>query len=163
MKVCLTEASKLKCRTIAFPAIGTGRLAYPLDIVASEMLWAVEEFGIQNTESTLKEVLFVLHPDDEHARKVMRFCHCLCCLSTVTGLTPYVKELLGTRQMLGHAKACMILQSNALMNTLLLIEERWPLDIACLLIEILISECLNYGFCEEHTSEDYNMPIFCQF
>ena len=70
MTNCLKKADGLKCRTIAFPAIGTGRLKYPIDIVATEMFWAVHEFGNEHPHTTLKEVQFVLYTDDQAAFKV---------------------------------------------------------------------------------------------
>ena len=73
MTDCLEEADGLKCKTIAFPAVGTGKLQYPIDIVASEMFWAVYEFGKVHQHTTLEGVQFVLYPEDRAAIQVCKF------------------------------------------------------------------------------------------
>lgn len=61
---CLYEANKRKCASVAFPAMGTGKLGYPSDVVANTMYSCVEKFAKKNADSALKEVLFVLYDRD---------------------------------------------------------------------------------------------------
>ncbi|XP_041369508.1 protein mono-ADP-ribosyltransferase PARP14-like [Gigantopelta aegis] len=63
---CMKEASKTKCRSIAFPAMGTGNLGYPRDIVAKCMHDSINEFGNQNRNSSLRDVKIVVY-DKDHA------------------------------------------------------------------------------------------------
>ena len=67
MRQCLEKADKLGCRSIAFPAIGTGRLKYPPEIVASSMFLAITEFSDEFPETSIEEVIFVLFPADIEA------------------------------------------------------------------------------------------------
>ena len=64
---CLDKASKLKCSSIAFPVIGTGRLGYPPDLVASRMFRAVSDFKKKQKKTALTDVGFVVYPEDEEA------------------------------------------------------------------------------------------------
>lgn len=64
VRKCLTEAEKCKMRTIAFPALGTGNLAHPADIVAKQMFDTVEKFASDNLVKSLTEVLFIIYPKD---------------------------------------------------------------------------------------------------
>ena len=65
---CLAEAEKLKCLSIAFPAIGTGNLAYPKQEVAQAMFEAVQQF--EDRQHFLKEVKFVLYHQDKESIQV---------------------------------------------------------------------------------------------
>ncbi|XP_078312815.1 protein mono-ADP-ribosyltransferase PARP14-like [Crassostrea virginica] len=64
LKSCLQESQKQNMETIAFPAIGTGCLAYPRDIVAEEMCNAIVDFSKENSNTSLKKVLFVVYEKD---------------------------------------------------------------------------------------------------
>ncbi|XP_060561348.1 uncharacterized protein LOC132721111 isoform X2 [Ruditapes philippinarum] len=58
---CLKEAESCNCSSIAFPALGTGNLNYPLYEVKAAMFDAVEEFNMSCTGGTsLQDVKFVL-------------------------------------------------------------------------------------------------------
>uniref|UniRef100_A0A8K9XST8 Poly [ADP-ribose] polymerase n=1 Tax=Oncorhynchus mykiss TaxID=8022 RepID=A0A8K9XST8_ONCMY len=50
--------------SVAFPAIGTGNLGFPRDLVASLMLDKVLKFSSKMNPKHLKEVVFILHPSD---------------------------------------------------------------------------------------------------
>ncbi|WAR21737.1 PAR14-like protein, partial [Mya arenaria] len=64
VKKCLQETDKRKLTGVAFPAIGTGNLGYPRDIVADEMFDAVADFANNNPQSTITKVAFILYPKD---------------------------------------------------------------------------------------------------
>ncbi|CAG2248586.1 unnamed protein product [Mytilus edulis] len=61
---CLHTADKKGFRSIAFPAMGTGKLNYPRDLVAKHMYKCVEDFSSKNPKSTITEVFFVLYYKD---------------------------------------------------------------------------------------------------
>ncbi|XP_063432102.1 protein mono-ADP-ribosyltransferase PARP14-like isoform X2 [Mytilus trossulus] len=60
VKTCLIQASKYK--SIVFPALGTGNLRYPRDLIAETMYKCVSQFDQSNT--SLKEVKFLCYDDD---------------------------------------------------------------------------------------------------
>ncbi|CAC5424291.1 Protein mono-ADP-ribosyltransferase PARP15 [Mytilus coruscus] len=66
---CLQEADSNGCRSIALPAMGTGKLGYPRDQVAKHMYSSVEQFASKNPSSNVTEVLFVLYDKDHQTVK----------------------------------------------------------------------------------------------
>uniref|UniRef100_A0A8B8E892 Poly [ADP-ribose] polymerase n=1 Tax=Crassostrea virginica TaxID=6565 RepID=A0A8B8E892_CRAVI len=64
VKSCLQEGHNQNMSTIAFPAMGTGNLGYPRDVVAEEMCTAIVDFSKENTNTCLKKVLFVVYEKD---------------------------------------------------------------------------------------------------
>ncbi|XP_061194415.1 protein mono-ADP-ribosyltransferase PARP14-like isoform X2 [Saccostrea echinata] len=64
LKTCLTEAQKQNMSSIAFPAMGTGNLCYPKDVVAAEMCNSVVNFSKDNPKSCVKAVEFVIYEKD---------------------------------------------------------------------------------------------------
>ncbi|XP_060593079.1 protein mono-ADP-ribosyltransferase PARP14-like isoform X3 [Ruditapes philippinarum] len=64
MKDCMDEAENQGKTSIAFPAIGTGNLGFPRDIVATEMFSAVSKFSNSNPSSSLREVSFIVYQKD---------------------------------------------------------------------------------------------------
>uniref|UniRef100_A0AAV3A3H0 Poly [ADP-ribose] polymerase n=1 Tax=Pyxicephalus adspersus TaxID=30357 RepID=A0AAV3A3H0_PYXAD len=66
---CLTQAEKNQHKSISFPAIGTGNLGFPRDIVAFAMFEEVFQFCETNKVQNLKEVHFILHPSDKDTIK----------------------------------------------------------------------------------------------
>ncbi|KAH3793337.1 hypothetical protein DPMN_146845 [Dreissena polymorpha] len=66
---CLEETQKMGHDGVAVPAIGTGALGYPKDVVATEMLTAVSEFAANNSNSPINRVEFVLFPTDSDTIK----------------------------------------------------------------------------------------------
>ncbi|KAK6311314.1 hypothetical protein J4Q44_G00169780 [Coregonus suidteri] len=64
VKECLGEAEQQGLISMTFPAIGTGNLGFPKDLVASLMLDEVLKFSSKKNPKHLKEVVFILHPGD---------------------------------------------------------------------------------------------------
>ncbi|KAM9709256.1 poly(ADP-ribose) polymerase family member 14-related sequence 1 [Menidia menidia] len=63
-KDCLALAEDTRVASISFPAIGTGNLAFPKDLVASLILDQIFEFSNQRQTNHLKRVDIVLYPGD---------------------------------------------------------------------------------------------------
>ncbi|XP_046562803.1 protein mono-ADP-ribosyltransferase PARP14-like isoform X2 [Haliotis rubra] len=61
---CLKKASDKQYRSIAFPALGTGNLGYPRDVVAKTMMETMEQFGQDNPTTSLQEVKIVVYHKD---------------------------------------------------------------------------------------------------
>ncbi|XP_021355999.1 uncharacterized protein LOC110452051 [Mizuhopecten yessoensis] len=61
---CLTEADKKKYSTISFPALGTGNLGYPRDLVAKTMFDTVNSYFNEGKDSSIETVSFVVYPKD---------------------------------------------------------------------------------------------------
>ncbi|XP_025943186.1 poly [ADP-ribose] polymerase 14-like, partial [Apteryx rowi] len=61
---CLQIAEELSLKSITFPAIGTGNLAFPKSIVAKLLFDKVFEFSSKKKLNSLEEVHFLLHPKD---------------------------------------------------------------------------------------------------
>ncbi|VDI74443.1 fanconi anemia group J protein [Mytilus galloprovincialis] len=80
MKNCLTTANSHGYTSIAFPALGTGSLGFPRDIVAREMFSSVQEFARDSPTSSVSDVRFVVYGGDsgtikafeEHKLKMMK-------------------------------------------------------------------------------------------
>uniref|UniRef100_A0A1B8XXK3 Poly [ADP-ribose] polymerase n=1 Tax=Xenopus tropicalis TaxID=8364 RepID=A0A1B8XXK3_XENTR len=69
VKLCLELAEQHRLKSISMPAIGTGNLAFPKDLVASVMFGEVSQFSSSNKPQSLKEVTFILHPSDTETIK----------------------------------------------------------------------------------------------
>ncbi|XP_071170581.1 protein mono-ADP-ribosyltransferase PARP14-like isoform X3 [Mytilus edulis] len=65
--MCLNSASDHKMTSIAFPAIGTGVLNFPVDIVAKTMFEIVLLYKQKVPDSSIKSVEFVIYPEDTAA------------------------------------------------------------------------------------------------
>nr|KAG5694462.1 hypothetical protein BaRGS_014193 [Batillaria attramentaria] len=63
-KKCLTKANKKQYTSIAFPALGTGLLAYPCDVVAETIFRVVKQFGRDVPSTTVREVRIVIYYTD---------------------------------------------------------------------------------------------------
>ncbi|OCT63239.1 hypothetical protein XELAEV_18044337mg [Xenopus laevis] len=70
-KSCLELVEQQQLTSISFPAIGTGNLAFPKDLVATVMFDEVLQFSSNNKLQNLKEVAFILHPSDTDTIKVI--------------------------------------------------------------------------------------------
>ncbi|XP_048244604.1 protein mono-ADP-ribosyltransferase PARP14-like isoform X2 [Haliotis rufescens] len=70
---CLQEAHKKRYQSIAFPALGTGNLGYPRDVVAKTMMETVEEFGQDNPGTSLQEVKIVVYHKDNATTKAFQY------------------------------------------------------------------------------------------
>ncbi|OCT63244.1 protein mono-ADP-ribosyltransferase PARP14 [Xenopus laevis] len=69
MKSCQSATKKEKLKSITFPAIGTGALGFPKNVVASLMFEEVLKFSCKHKGGQLQEVNFLLHPSDKETIK----------------------------------------------------------------------------------------------
>ncbi|XP_073770749.1 protein mono-ADP-ribosyltransferase PARP14 [Danio rerio] len=63
IKDCLGEAETRGMTSVVFPAIGTGNLGFPKDLVAKIMLTEIQQFNTTN----LRKVTVVVHPSDKES------------------------------------------------------------------------------------------------
>ena len=68
---CLSRANKDKCRTISFPVLGSGKLKYPPQKVASVLLDASMTFSKTAKKLYLEFIRFIIHPDQTNVIEVM--------------------------------------------------------------------------------------------
>ncbi|KAK3105061.1 hypothetical protein FSP39_016468, partial [Pinctada imbricata] len=61
---CLQISDKKGYRSIAFPALGTGKLGYPWCQVARTMYDVVDEYEKRRTDRNLQKVFFTIHYTD---------------------------------------------------------------------------------------------------
>ncbi|KAL3863575.1 hypothetical protein ACJMK2_005326 [Sinanodonta woodiana] len=62
---CLKTADQSNVQTIAFPALGTGNLGFPADLVAKLMLtWIKSYSDTKRKQASLKDILLVVYPSD---------------------------------------------------------------------------------------------------
>lgn len=61
---CLEQAEKLKMTSLSFPAIGTGNLSFPRDLVSRVLLKEIHSYSHKRTPHHLTEVAIVVHPSD---------------------------------------------------------------------------------------------------
>ncbi|XP_007543095.1 poly [ADP-ribose] polymerase 14-like isoform X1 [Poecilia formosa] len=61
---CLKEAEKLRLTSLSFPAIGTGNLSFPRQLVARVLLRQIHLFSHRGAPRHLKEVVIVVHHSD---------------------------------------------------------------------------------------------------
>ena len=64
MKDCLNKAEDNSFISITFPAIGTGNLKFPKDLIAQLMLDEIIKFSKKIQPKFLKKVVIILHPGD---------------------------------------------------------------------------------------------------
>ncbi|XP_068122582.1 protein mono-ADP-ribosyltransferase PARP14-like isoform X2 [Hyperolius riggenbachi] len=69
VETCLWETERRNKRSITFPAMGTRVLGFPPNVVASLMLKAVLDFSSKHKPQKLKEVNFMLLPEDKETIK----------------------------------------------------------------------------------------------
>ena len=65
VKDALNYGTKKGFASIALPAIGTGNLHFPRDVVAETMFNTVIEFSRANPATSVKDVGFILHDQDQ--------------------------------------------------------------------------------------------------
>ena len=70
VKECLDEANKKGFRSIAFPTLGTGRLGYPSDKVASIMFPLIGQWLKDGHHRSIKEVQIIVYPKDTETLRV---------------------------------------------------------------------------------------------
>ncbi|XP_053389167.1 protein mono-ADP-ribosyltransferase PARP14-like [Mercenaria mercenaria] len=68
MKNCLDEAQRYNCNSIAFPAIGTGSLGFPRNVVAEEMFKAITKFQASCSQSSLRDIRFIVYQMDSQTK-----------------------------------------------------------------------------------------------
>lgn len=64
MKKCISLADERKFKTLAFPAIGTGHLQIPPDVVGSCVKKVVEEYSMSHPLTSVEEIIFVMYEMD---------------------------------------------------------------------------------------------------
>ncbi|KAK3610482.1 hypothetical protein CHS0354_016672 [Potamilus streckersoni] len=96
---CLKDANK-KYRSIAFPPIGTGKLRYPKDLVASLMFQSVANFEQAHLTSKLEEVIFVIYEKDQEVLKVFEEMFRRCVETKVADKLVAVPAVSGVSRML---------------------------------------------------------------
>ena len=62
----MQECDHLKATSVAFPALGTGNLTFPEDVVAEVMVRTISGYLQQNPGTTVKKVLLVIFIDSTH-------------------------------------------------------------------------------------------------
>ncbi|KAK2901584.1 protein mono-ADP-ribosyltransferase PARP14-like isoform X1 [Channa argus] len=63
IRCCLEEAEKLNMKSLSFPAIGTGNLSFPRDLVCRVLLKEIHSYSGRSPRH-LREVVIVVHPSD---------------------------------------------------------------------------------------------------
>ncbi|XP_049908033.1 protein mono-ADP-ribosyltransferase PARP14 [Epinephelus moara] len=61
---CLEEAEKCRMASLSFPALGTGNLSFPKDLVSRFLLQEIHSFSRRLNPRHLREVAIVVHPSD---------------------------------------------------------------------------------------------------
>lgn len=64
-------------RSLSFPAIGTGNLRFPRDMVSIVLLREIHSFSRRRTPRHLREVVIVVHPSDSQTEEVSA--DSICC------------------------------------------------------------------------------------
>uniref|UniRef100_A0A3B5B177 Poly [ADP-ribose] polymerase n=1 Tax=Stegastes partitus TaxID=144197 RepID=A0A3B5B177_9TELE len=90
VRFCLDEAEKLRMASLSFPAVGTGNLGFPRDVVSRVLLGEIRLFSRTRTPQHLKEVAVVVHPSDKGSRRAT-------CWST--SISPVLSPSLGVYRM----------------------------------------------------------------
>ncbi|XP_076130779.1 protein mono-ADP-ribosyltransferase PARP14-like isoform X2 [Alosa pseudoharengus] len=67
IKDCLREVDKRGLTSVTFPAIGTGNLGFPKDLVPRIMLEETEMFCNKVSPQRLREVVIIVHPSDQES------------------------------------------------------------------------------------------------
>lgn len=64
VKNCISLADDRKFKTLAFPAIGTGHLQIPPDVVGSCIKRMVEEYSMSHPNTSVEEIIFFIYKMD---------------------------------------------------------------------------------------------------
>lgn len=70
IRYCLEQAEKLQMGSISFPAIGTGALSFPRDVVSKVLLREIHSFSRRRAPRHLRDVAIVVHPSDRQTEDV---------------------------------------------------------------------------------------------
>ena len=62
---CLSTVHKKNLGSVAIPAIGAGVLGVPPEVIATVMLDELCEFSRLNPQTQLRDVRFVVYPEDD--------------------------------------------------------------------------------------------------
>ncbi|PIO29594.1 hypothetical protein AB205_0032120, partial [Aquarana catesbeiana] len=87
IKTCLALAEQNQRTSISFPAIGTGKLVFPKDLVAFVMFDEIFQFSCKNKVQHLQEVHLVLHPRDRDTIKAFTSQLEICTDAVLSGAT----------------------------------------------------------------------------
>uniref|UniRef100_A0A3Q2E0U3 Poly [ADP-ribose] polymerase n=1 Tax=Cyprinodon variegatus TaxID=28743 RepID=A0A3Q2E0U3_CYPVA len=91
---CLEEAEKQRMKSLSFPALGTGNLSFPKDVVSKLLLKEIHLFSRSSSPRFLKEVVIVVHPSDQS------FCSmCVFCVSASASFSTVSSPSLGVYKM----------------------------------------------------------------
>lgn len=71
-KDCLGKAEGSGMTSISFPAIGTGNLGFPKDLVASVMLDEILAFSSKTQPKHLKKIVIILYSGDAQTIQVRK-------------------------------------------------------------------------------------------
>ena len=82
----MAECDRLQVSSVAFPAIGTGMLGFPDNIVAKVMLQAIYSYLQTHLHSTLKRVFLVIFSDKTYKAFQSQFQTTLSCTQGATSL-----------------------------------------------------------------------------
>lgn len=77
---CMTESQERNYTSVAFPAMGTGTLGFPSDVVAKEMFAVVYKFSQDYPQSTINDVRVIVY--DKDFRTINTFKKVISCLPT---------------------------------------------------------------------------------
>jgi len=75
IKNVLEVSDKRRLRTVAIPAVGTGGLDFPADVVASCLFNECDKFSASHSPTTLSEVRIVIYEKDQTTFDVRRTVH----------------------------------------------------------------------------------------
>ncbi|XP_040011244.1 protein mono-ADP-ribosyltransferase PARP14-like isoform X2 [Xiphias gladius] len=64
IRYCLEEAEKQRMTSLSVPAIGTGNLSFPRDVVCRVLLGEIHSYSRKRRPRHLREVAVVVHPSD---------------------------------------------------------------------------------------------------
>jgi len=73
VRCCLKEAESHRMASLSFPAIGTGNLRFPRDVVSRVLLQEIQAHSHRQTARHLREVAVVVHPSDSQTVDVSLF------------------------------------------------------------------------------------------
>lgn len=74
VRYCLEEAEKRHMTSLSFPAIGTGNLGFPRDLVSRVLLKEIHGYSRRRSPRYLSEVAIVVHPSDSQTVDVSLVC-----------------------------------------------------------------------------------------
>ncbi|KAK3600834.1 hypothetical protein CHS0354_014195 [Potamilus streckersoni] len=61
---CLSTADQSNFQSMAFPALGTGNLGFPSDLVGKLMFGCIKSYSLAKRNTSLKDILLVVYPSD---------------------------------------------------------------------------------------------------